>query len=271
MGSPQDRPAAARLLVPVSSGDPEAHVAGGAARRVTAARRHTIAVAVRLVAEVGATADHLAAFRALGRLEPVGAPLPHVARIVAQAKAVGRERVDRRRPEVAVLERVVDGELPLPDVAAVLAAGGQLVPPTGIASALSRHGPRIPTRHRWGAARPPSRSRRGRPSRRRAPQGGPCARRSRSRAPGGGASPRPRPAATRAPAPRRGSQENRPGGVRRTRTTSQSARRWFGGRSRKRNRRIAGSLRRERRSRGVQSNHGEAVHGELRRRRERTR
>src|SRR4051794_29370353 len=43
-------------------------------------------------------------------------PLPGVASDVEQAVAVGRERPDRRRPEEAVVEQVLPGELTLPRV-----------------------------------------------------------------------------------------------------------------------------------------------------------
>ena len=49
--------------------------------------------------------------------------------VLCRPKAVGLKAVDGRGPQEPVLERVVVGETALPDVAPVLAAWGQLVPP----------------------------------------------------------------------------------------------------------------------------------------------
>jgi len=119
----------------------EPHVAGGAVRGVGAAGAHPIPVAVGAVAEIGAAPDDLGlpgwrAGRVLPRpgaveagLKPVDAPLPHVAGHVVQVEPVRLVGVHRRGAEVAVVQRVVAGELALPDVAAMPAARSQLVTP----------------------------------------------------------------------------------------------------------------------------------------------
>ena len=102
------------------------------------ARRHPIAVAVRLVAQVRAAADDAArrggpvgstSGRSPTRVEPVRAPLPHVPRGVE----AGRSRsARRRRPARCRGSRrpgCCRGEGPLPDVAAVHAARLELVAP----------------------------------------------------------------------------------------------------------------------------------------------
>src|SRR5690349_1304555 len=71
----------------------------------------------------------------LGGAEGVLAPFPHVPDGVVEAEAVGLERGRRRGGEVAVLERVVPGEVALPDVAAPAGTGGELVTP-GVAGAV---------------------------------------------------------------------------------------------------------------------------------------
>ena len=63
-------------------------------------------------------------------MKPVGAPLPDVARDVVEPEAVGGERIHRGRAQVAILESVVRRERALPDVAAPLAIGLELVPPS---------------------------------------------------------------------------------------------------------------------------------------------
>ena len=118
---------------------PHAAVGRGAVRRVGGARADPVAVAVRMVAQERAALHHLAApARRPGRVdavgpvvggEPVRAPLPDVAGAVVQTESVGRERVDRRPAGIAVLGRVAIRKRSLPDVAAVLAAGLEVVAP----------------------------------------------------------------------------------------------------------------------------------------------
>src|SRR5437868_4793904 len=126
-----------RLHIPHAA---ETGVAGGAVRRVPAARRQPIPIAVRLVAEVRAAADHphrperrptriLEPARRKIPAEPVGAPLPGVAAHVVEAEAVRRERINGGGAVVAVIERVVRWERAVPDVASLLAAGRQVIPP----------------------------------------------------------------------------------------------------------------------------------------------
>src|SRR5438045_1314554 len=103
------------LLIPHT---PETRVAGSAVRRVRAAGGDAVAIAVRLMAQVRAAADHahrtdlraawiLEHARRMIPTEPVRAPLPGVAGHVVEAEAVRRERVDRCGAVVAVVERVV--------------------------------------------------------------------------------------------------------------------------------------------------------------------
>src|SRR5262249_25413354 len=136
---------------------------------------------------------------------------------------VGGERVHRRGAKMTVLARIVGGELALPDVHAVLAGGGQLVPPRKallLQSAARRVLPLGLRRQAHagpaavGAGGAPGDGGRG---------GGPRARRGRSVGPRGGASRRPRPAATRASERRRASAGSRRAAGRRRRTTSRSA------------------------------------------------
>ena len=65
----------------------------------------------------------------VGGIEPVGAPLPHVAGHVVQTEAVRWERVDRRRAGVPVGRRVVARERALEDVHPVFAIGFEVVAP----------------------------------------------------------------------------------------------------------------------------------------------
>src|SRR5215472_3124497 len=60
---------------------------------------------------------------------PVRRPLPDVADHVVQAVAVGRERADRRGPLVAVVLRVLNGELALPGVGHPAAVRIELISP----------------------------------------------------------------------------------------------------------------------------------------------
>ena len=63
------------------------------------------------------------------RAEPVGGPLPDVARAVVEAVGVRLEGIDGAGGGVAVGAGVVVGEGALPDVAAVLSGRGELVAP----------------------------------------------------------------------------------------------------------------------------------------------
>src|SRR5690606_15370532 len=136
---------------PRSVGQPEAHVARGAVLGRAGARRDAVALAVRGVTEVRAALDYALdgpargraaggpgrlRRRALGRRGApprqrprVGGELPDVPDHAVEAEAVRLVGVDRRGAEVAVLAGVADGELALPDVAHVAAAGGELVAP----------------------------------------------------------------------------------------------------------------------------------------------
>src|SRR4051795_6492982 len=93
----------------------ETHVAGRAVGRVRAPGGHAVAVAVGGVAQVRAASDHLrlalwrpdrvrsGAVTVEARVEPVAAPLPHVARGVVQPVAVGREGIDSAGAQISVL------------------------------------------------------------------------------------------------------------------------------------------------------------------------
>jgi hypothetical protein len=63
---------------------------------------------------------------------PVGGPLPDIADHLVQTVAVRRVSADGGGTAVPVVQRVLGGEGALPDVAEVLAVGGELVAP-GIA------------------------------------------------------------------------------------------------------------------------------------------
>src|SRR5689334_8387847 len=110
-------------------GDAEAGVAGGAVGGVRGPGGDPVAVAVGVVAEVGATADRFAEDDAAGVAEVALTPFPDVAAGVVEAVAVGREGVDRRGAEIAVGAGVAVREEALPDVHPVLAPRLQLVAP----------------------------------------------------------------------------------------------------------------------------------------------
>src|SRR5262245_52433736 len=77
---------------------------------------------------------------------PVGTPLPDVAGHVIEPIAVGRERLHRRRPLVAVLGSVLVRELALPEVGERLLVGWLVVAP-GIGLAIqSTTGGELPLR-----------------------------------------------------------------------------------------------------------------------------
>ena len=90
-------------------------------------RGTAITPAVGLVAEIGAPA-HLPLTGA-GGPEPVGTPFPHVAGRVVQPVPVGREGVDGRGTDEAVLAGVMGGEAALEHVHPVFATRGQVVAP----------------------------------------------------------------------------------------------------------------------------------------------
>ena len=149
----------------------ESDVSARPFRRVAAAGGDAVARVVAVVAEVRAPFHHLALAHAgaggvlpgaapvPGGAPPVGAPLPHVPDGVVEAMAVRRERVRGAGAEVAVVERVVGGESPLPHVAAVDAAGRQLVAPRVAALLEAAPRRRTPTPPPWAGAPPPTRSR----------------------------------------------------------------------------------------------------------------
>ena len=167
------------------AGAAEADVAGRAVgRRARCARRHPVAAAVRVVAEVRAAAHDPVACQTRGpcgivrsialrgsRVEPVGAPLPDVAGHVVEAVAVGRERVDRSGAVEAVRGGVLARERRPARRSSVLAAGLELVAPRERPAAPGRRARRTPTPPRSAGACRPTRSRRGRRSRRRARPG----------------------------------------------------------------------------------------------------
>src|SRR5439155_5586411 len=119
----------------------EAGVAGAAVGRAGAAGGITVAEAVGLVAKVRTAADDAAGtlsrsrrivlwrYGVISRAKPVAAPLPDVADRVVQAKSVGLKGVHRRGSVIAVFAGVLTREPALPYVAAVNAAGGQLIAP----------------------------------------------------------------------------------------------------------------------------------------------
>ena len=118
---------------------------------------HSVAVAVRGMAEVGAAPDHPGGARrwpggiasrpvAVGaRVEPVCTPLPHVAGDVEQPESVRLVGIHRSRAEESVIHRVASRENTLPDVAPMIPAGCQLVP-RRIALAPVPRAPRTPSR-----------------------------------------------------------------------------------------------------------------------------
>src|SRR6185295_4585675 len=65
----------------------------------------------------------------IARRERVLAPFPDISCNVEQAMAIWRKGMNRRGAGIAVFHRVEVGEFSLPDIAAVLAAGRQLIAP----------------------------------------------------------------------------------------------------------------------------------------------
>ena len=119
------------------------------------------------MAQIGAAPHHLRVARtgAAGVAATPGRVLgaPPVARTIPRRcppRCTGRIRWARTRPPApypsTVLGGVLGGKSPLPDVAAVLASGRQVVAPRIAAPAPVRHGPRTPTRPRSAAACPPT-------------------------------------------------------------------------------------------------------------------
>src|SRR5207302_1158657 len=87
---------------------------------------------------------------------PIGTPLPHVARHVVQAVAVGREGGDRGETAEAVLAAVLEGERALPDVGHPAAAGPELVAPVVRFAVQAAAGGALPLRlGRQALAGPP--------------------------------------------------------------------------------------------------------------------
>src|SRR5215212_6120493 len=98
---------------------PEPRVACRAVGGVRAPRRHPVAVAVGVVAQIRSSPDNLSltegraswvvvgAMGVEAQVEPVRAPLPGVARDVVEPISVRLELVHGSRAEVAVLQRVV--------------------------------------------------------------------------------------------------------------------------------------------------------------------
>ena len=96
------------------AGAAEAEVARGTVGGVRAAGGHSVAVAIRVVAEVGAAAHAFGlsdgracgifwgAVEVKGGAKPIVAPFPHIAGDVVNAKFVGRKSLDGRRADVAI-------------------------------------------------------------------------------------------------------------------------------------------------------------------------
>ena len=76
--------------------------------------------------------------------EPVGAPLPHVARTVVEPETVGFVLIHRGGAHVAVLGSVVAGKFPLPDVQSGIPVGAHLVTPRKPGLYQSAPGPVLP-------------------------------------------------------------------------------------------------------------------------------
>src|SRR5699024_2760172 len=113
-------------------GQAEALVAAGVLGGGGGAGRDPVAIAVGVVAQVGAAAHdpHIAGHRGGRPGGPgIGAPFPHVAGHLVQSQAVGWERADRGSAEKAILPGVAQREGTLPDVAPVLSVRGELIAP----------------------------------------------------------------------------------------------------------------------------------------------
>ena len=122
----------------------ESDVACRAVWRIFTACCNAIPIAVRTVAQVRAAAKYprISRWRAnrvvpfalhmVVRAEPIGAPLPHVARHVIQAIGIRLERFNRRRACVAVTLVVFVRKLTLPNVTHMSSAWLKLISP-GIA------------------------------------------------------------------------------------------------------------------------------------------
>ena len=141
--------------------------------------------AARLRAAAGVVRDAAAGARALGRRGvPVGRPLPHVARHVGQAEAVGRERAHRasfgRSPRSAR-----HGKSPCHQLASRSPGCSGPLAPHVRAPRRGRRARRAPTRPRSAAPAPPTPRRPRRPRRRRARRGGRRGRRATSAGPSG--------------------------------------------------------------------------------------
>ena len=134
------------------SGAAEAEVARGAVGGVRATGGDAVAVAVRVVAEVGAAAHAFGlsdgrargicgcAVEVKGGAKPIATPFPHIAGDVVNAKFVGRKSRDGRSADVAVCFGIALGERALPDIAQVFAIGREVITPrvAGVLEAAAR-------------------------------------------------------------------------------------------------------------------------------------
>jgi hypothetical protein len=137
MADPAFKPGEASSIHGAAEGD----VGGGAVGGVGGAGGDAVAVAIGAVAKIRSAFHELG--RAVGRADgivaggfqvpvgvpPVVAPFPGVAGDGVDAVVVGGEGVDGAGAGVAVFGGVVFGEVALPDVAEVLAVGGEVVAP----------------------------------------------------------------------------------------------------------------------------------------------
>ena len=111
------------------------------------------------------------------RVEPVGAPLPHVAGHVVQAESVRLEGVDGRRPGEAVGARVGSPGTSPGTRSSGARRRARARRPTGTPSRAGRRGRRTPTRLRSAASSRSTRRTPGRRSTTRGRRGGPRVRR----------------------------------------------------------------------------------------------
>src|SRR5262249_44227973 len=88
-----------------------------------------VALVLAPAARVLRSAAGLHGLLGMPRPVPVARPLPDVADHVLEAVAIGREGIDRGPALETILEQVLPGELPLPGIRHVPAAGGELLAP----------------------------------------------------------------------------------------------------------------------------------------------
>ena len=115
-------------------GDPESRVAARTRRCVVRPSRHAIPVAVRGMAQIRASSKYFVVARWIGAAIPrnsprILTPFPYVPGDIEQAKAIRSIGVYRGASKIAICNRVVIREDPLPDIALVSTARCQLVAP----------------------------------------------------------------------------------------------------------------------------------------------